>query len=431
MYICYQIVSSLAFLLVFPFFLLFSLVTGKHRNRLEQRLGIYPKQLKKQPGVLRIWLHASSVGEVQAARAIIPKIRKLLPDAEFLVSTMTAHGRQQAKKCLDADVICVLAPLDVPFIVGRAFHIIDPDLYVCIETEIWPLILKTISDNGRSLVLANGRMSESSHKGYLKIRSFMGQILSLFEHAALISVKDYDRYVSLGLDGNNSQVLGNVKYDLSLPQNCETVRQHYRLILGLDEESEIVVAGSTHGNEEEQLLPLISPECGKNKRLLLIAPRHLERVPQLRKMLDSKRQPYDLLSTLKTGRSRNHNLILVDCMGELASLYSVADYVFCGGSLVPRGGHNVMEAALWSKPVFYGPHMADFKDAARMLEDAEAGFEISGVQDLIKKLNYYRDHNQEYRLACSNAGKLAKSQQGSAKKQAEMMVSLLKKKENI
>ncbi len=425
LYTLYQIVSGTAFLLAFPIFLLFSLVTGKHRDRMGQRLGSYPELFAKKTGVMRIWLHASSVGEVQAARAIIPELHMLLPDAEFVVSTMTAHGRQQAENFLEPDVKCVLAPLDVPLIVNRAFLAIDPDLYVCIETEIWPLILKKIAENGCRLVLVNGRMSAGSYRGYRKVRFFMEGVLSRFERAALISSSDFERYVALGLDHTESQVLGNVKYDLTLPDGSGKIRDRYRALLGMDNDSELVVAGSTHGNEEEQLLALLADENVGSKRLLLIAPRHLERIPQLQKMLENKQQPYDLFSNLKKGQVRKNSLILVDCMGELSTLYSVAEYVFCGGSLVPRGGHNVMEAALWSKAVFYGSHMADFKDVARMLEDAGAGFEVSDVQDLIDKINYYRDHKKEYRLACTNAGELAHSQQGAAGKQAKMMVSLL------
>lgn len=425
MYILYRGISCTLFLLVFPFFLFFSLVTGKCRDKLGQRLGAYPELPVKESGKVRIWLHASSVGEVQAARAIIPEIRGLLPGAEFVLSTMTAHGRQQAENFLGTDVSCVLAPLDVPLIVDRAFSAIDPDLYVCIETEIWPLILKKIADSGRRLVLVNGRMSSGSYQGYRKIRGFMVRVLSLFERAALISSSDYERYVALGLDRQQSQVVGNVKYDLALPQDSAEVRDRYRSILGIAEGSEIVIAGSTHGNEEEQLLALLNDEYAGSGRLLIIAPRHLERIPQLQKMLANKQQPFDLFSNLNKGQARKNNLVLIDSMGELASLYSVADYVFCGGSLVPRGGHNVMEAALWSRPVFYGPHMSDFKDATRMLEDGGAGFMVPDVQYLIDKINYYRDHQQEYCLACTNAGELARSQQGAAGKQAEMVVSLL------
>jgi len=430
-YILYQGLSCTLFLIVFPFFACFSLLTGKYRDRLGQRLGAYPELPARIPGKKRIWLHASSVGEVQAARALIPELAALLPGAECVLSTMTAHGRQQAENFLEPDVSCILAPLDVPFVVDRAFSAIEPDLYVCIETELWPLLLKKIADKGCPLVLVNGRMSAGSFQGYQKVRGFMGRVLALFSRAALISGADYDRYVDLGLEPRTSQVLGNVKYDLALPEHPGKVREHYQAILGITEESELVVAGSTHGNEEELLLSLLDDkETGANV-LLVIAPRHLERIPSLVKMLEQRKQPFELFSNLNKGAKgarRKSNLVLIDTMGALAMLYSAADYVFCGGSLVARGGHNVMEAALWSKPVFYGPFMNDFKDATRMLEDAGAGFEVSCTVDLIEKIQYYREQPQEYALACENAGKLACSQQGSARKQAEMLVALLANK---
>jgi 3-deoxy-D-manno-octulosonic-acid transferase len=380
---------------------------------------------KKAEGNIRIWLHASSVGEVQAARALIPEIRRLLPGAGFVLSTMTAHGRRVAEKFLGEDVSCVLAPLDVPFIVERGVAAIDPDLYICIETEIWPLILKKISQRRRPLVLVNGRMSESSYGGYRKIRGFMARILSHFTQLAVISLADGERYIDLGVDRRKIQVLGNVKCDLALPPDQDAIHARYRSLLAIESGCEVLIAGSTHGKEEEELLPYLDAGREKGRQLLILAPRHIERLPQLRQMLEQKGYAFDLFSDLEKGRARQADLVLVDCMGELAMLYSVADYVFCGGSLVPRGGHNVMEIALWNRAVFYGPHMSDYRDATRMLEEAGAGFMVRDGLALKEKIEFFREHEQEYHLACIRAGELARSQQGAARKQAEMVVSLL------
>ena len=425
MYIFYQVITCALFLLIFPCFLLFSLVTGRHRDGLGQRLGAYPELAKKGAGEIRIWLHASSVGEVQAARALIPEIRRLLPEAVFVLSTMTTHGRRVAEKFLGEEVSCILAPLDLPLIVERGLRSVDPDLYVCIETEIWPLILRKVSRRGRRPVLVNGRMSERSYGGYRRIRGFMAGILSQFEQVAVISGADRERYVALGMNEGKVQVLGNVKYDLSLPPDQHGVRARYRSLFGISAGCEVLIAGSTHGNEDEQLLVFLDEGRERGKQLLILAPRHLERLPQLRQLLEKQGYPFDLFSDLEKGHPRQTDLVLVDCMGELAMLYSVADYVFCGGSFVSRGGHNLMEAALWDKAVFYGPNMSDFRDATRMLEEAGGGFMVRDGRALKEKIEYFREHRQEYRLACSRAGELARSQQGAAGKQAEMVVSLL------
>jgi len=425
LYIFYQVITCTLFLLIFPFFWVFSFVSGRHRDGLGQRLGVYPELNKKAEGNVRIWLHASSVGEVQAARAIIPEIRRLLPGADFVLSTMTVQGRLVAEKFLGKDVTCVLAPLDVPLIVDRSLAAIDPDLYVCIETELWPLILKKIVQRGRQLALVNGRMSKSSYGSYRKIRRFMARILVHFEQMAVISSADRERYVGLGMDPGRVQVLGNVKYDLALPPDQTAVTARYRSLLGIESGCEVLIAGSTHGNEEEQLLSLLDDGLEKGRQLLILAPRHLERLPQLRLMLEQKGYHFDLFSDLEKGQVRQADLVLVDCMGELAMLYSVADYVFCGGSLVLRGGHNVMEVALWSKAVFYGPNMSDFRDATVMLEEAGAGFMVRDAFALKEKIEFFREHQQEYSLACRRAGELARAQQGAARKQAEMVVSLL------
>ncbi|MBU0943235.1 MAG: hypothetical protein KJ804_21065 [Proteobacteria bacterium] len=425
MYIFYQVISCTLFLLVFPFFLLFALLSGRHRDRLGQRLGTYPELAQKTKGDIRIWLHASSVGEVQAARALIPEIRRLLPGAGFVLSTMTVHGRRVAEKFLGEDVSCVLAPLDVPFIVERGVAAIDPDLYVCIETEIWPLILKKIRQRGRPLVLVNGRMSERSYGGYRRIRCFMAVILAQFAQLAVISSADSERYVALGVDRKKIQVLGNVKYDLALPPDQDAIQARYRSLLAIASGCEVLIAGSTHGKEEEELLAYLEAGRDGGRQLLILAPRHLERLPQLRQMLEQEGHPFDLFSDLEKGQARQADLVLVDCMGELAMLYSVADYVFCGGSFVPRGGHNVMEIALWNRVVFYGPHMSDYRDATRMLEEAGSGFMVRDGLALQAKIEFFREHEQEYHLACIRAGEIARAQQGAARKQAVVVASLL------
>lgn len=429
MYICYQVIACALFVLIFPMFLLYSLMTGRHWERLGQRLGSYPGLAPKEKCRPRIWLHAASLGEVQAAKAVIVEIRALSPQVEIVLSTMTAHGYLHAVTSIGGNAVLVLAPLDVPFVVDRAITAIDPDLYVCIETELWPLLLKKMAGRDRPLLLINGRMSSGSFRCYRQVGPFMRDVLAQFTEAAMITRADWQRYIDLGLDPKRGRVLGNVKYDLVLPRDPGAVRARSKAILRSVIGGQVIIAGSTHEGEEELLLALLDDDQAPPGRLLVVAPRHPRRIPQLMKMLAGRGQDFDLYSALCGGRTRGSNLVLVDTMGQLADLYSAADFVFCGGSLVPKGGHNIMEVALWGLPVFYGPHMDDFNDATRMLEEAGAGFMVPDVRYLSERIAHYQGHPEMYRLACVSAQELILSQQGAALQSARLVLSVLHKRE--
>lgn len=424
MYTLYKMIIGLAFYALLPFSLCYVGLTGRHREGLRQRLGLYPK-VPRRAGRPRIWLHAASVGEVQAARAIIDELRRSLPQVEFILTTMTLHGRKVARNQLPADTACLLAPLDVPGVVGRVLDKLAPDAYVCIETELWPLLLHEASKRGIKVVQVNGRLSAGSAAGYQRTAFFFRQVLANFTAMAVISEADRARYLELGAVEKRLQVAGNVKYDLQLPPEPELIREHYRQILGITTATEVLVAGSTHTGEEEMLLPLLSTLSGEQPFLLLLAPRHLQRLEGLQEMLQGRGIGYHLLSDLQAGDQRQYPLVLIDSLGELAEIYAIATYIFCGGSLVERNGHNVMEAAIWDRAVFYGPSMADFRDAVLLLEDAGAGFMVRSAAELAEHIWGCRQDPEVYRQACLRAGQVVRAQQGAAVRQARLIVDCL------
>ena len=424
MYTLYSMIIGLAFYTVLPFALLFVGITGKQREGLGQRLGLY-RAIPRCPGRSRIWLHAASVGEVQAARAIIMELHRLLPQAEFILTTMTLHGRKVAQLQLPPDTTCLLAPLDVPGVVGRVLAQLSPDVYVCIETELWPLLLHKASNRGVKVVQVNGRLSANSVAGYKKTGFFFRRVLANFTRMAVISEADRQRYLELGAVAERLQVAGNVKYDLQLPPEPEKVQHRRRQLLGIDGDTEVLVAGSTHTGEEEMLLPLLPRLAVDRPILFLIAPRHLQRLGELQEMLRGKEIGFHLFSELRAGGQRRHPLVIIDSLGELAEIYSVATYVFCGGSLVGRNGHNIMEAAIWDKAVFYGPSMDDFRDAVVLLEAARAGTMVKDAVDLAEQIQNCRENPEAHRLACLRAGQVARAQQGAAAQQATMIVDCL------
>jgi 3-deoxy-D-manno-octulosonic-acid transferase len=416
---------GLLFYVSLPLLLLLVLATGKYRQGLSERLGLYRRMQKRDRHEVRVWLHAASVGEVQAAKAIITALRKRLPRARFILTTMTTHGKRVAREQLPSDVICILAPLDVPLIVDHVLTSIDPDIYICIETELWPLLIAKAAARGVKLVLLNGRMSEKSCRNYLKIKYFFAGVLRKFTRIAVISDADYKRYLAVGAGDASLSVEGNVKYDLSLPEAAGTLRKRYQSILDLPDDLDVLIAGSTHTGEEELLVPLFSRLHAEKELLWVLAPRHLERLSAIGEMLRNHQLGFDRFSDLQRGEKRRHSLVILDSLGELASLYVVATFVFCGGSLVERGGHNMMEAAIWDKPVFYGPSIGDFRDAAELLESVHAGFRVDDASALEEMIRTFRNHPEEYKNACRRAGDMARMQQGAAERQAKIVLQCL------
>jgi 3-deoxy-D-manno-octulosonic-acid transferase len=343
---------------------------------------------------------------------------------------MTEQGMEVARKQEGVKVRCIYAPLDLVGIVGRAIRKIKPSLYICLETELWPAFLLEAKRSGVKLVLLNGRLSEGSYQRYKLVKGFMQKILSCFSMISVIQQTDAKRYMSLGAEPENVRVLGNAKYDQAMESLAQESEEQYRSWLKLHPGQPLFVAGSTHTGEEEMLLAVfqdLKKTTGMQDLVWVVAPRHLQRLAEVEGMLKQKQVPYERLSDVKSSERRS-DTILVDSMGDLAGFYSIASYVFCGGSLVERGGHNIMEAAIFGKPVFYGPSMKDFSDAAELLESAGGGFPVSGPEALTESILYFMDHPEEYDIAGRRAQEVAATQQGAARKQAKLVKDVLKNK---
>lgn len=438
LYILYQFFGWLFFIIIFPFVCLRPGFSGINRQGLRQRLG----QLKNVPldrdKPVRIWLHAASVGEIQAARAMIPEINAQLPEASVVVSTGTRQGLIVAHKLLPADVPCFFAPFDLLGIVNRALDTIRPTIYVCLETELWPNIIRQAHKRGISLFLLNGRLSEKSYAGYRKIKGFMHDLLSCFTAISVIQAGDAKRFRALGANPGRIKILGNAKYEQPPGLAGEDAAEHYRLELGIDRRQPVLVTGSTHTGEEEILIKVFHALKQRLPDLVwVVAPRHLNRLAEVERLFAEHRIASIRLSNAqKHGRTAETDqggerktgkgdVIIVDSMGELAGLYSLAAYIFCGGSLVERGGHNVLEAAAWGNPVFYGPYMADFADARAMLEAEQAGFCVQSPEELTAMLLHYIDNPGEYEAARDGARRVAARQHGSAAKQVALLKEIL------
>ncbi len=388
----------------------------------KHRLGNYQGIVAQQGPLL--WIHAASVGEMQAARALIAALTEKIPSCRFFLTAMTKQGRDAARLRLPETVRCELAPLDTPQAVTAALRIIRPDLYVCLETELWPTMLQETGRARIPMLLLNGRLSEAAFHRYQRICGFMTNLLRSFAAVGVIREEDGERYCKLGVDAKRIKVCGNLKYDLPIA-NAQAIREKYWQLLN-PREKKIFICGSTRSGEEELLLPVyrrLQRETA-DKLLWIIAPRHIARLNEIRHLLTQAELDFALLSDCVT-KGQNKNIVLVDSLGELGDLYSIGDINFCGGSLVNKGGHNIMEPIRWYKPVLFGPFMRDYQDAADLVLAEGAGFQVRNADELSERLSALLQDERLQQQVCQAAERLARSQQGSAQRQADMILNEL------
>lgn len=420
LYLLYRTLGYVLYALLVLLLPLLRRLGGRYGYELEQRLGRYQPLPRKAPsGVTTLWLHASSVGEVQAALILIDAL--LTPDGSLrlVLTTTTEQGHRMAQARLGDRVACLLAPLDLAPAVNRAIHILHPDLYIGLETELWPVLLTTLAQHGVDKLLLNGRLSPRSLRRYQRVPTFIGPLVAGFQALAVITEADGRRFAALGATPEKIQVCGNLKYDMPAEQG-PAKRQHLRQRLGISEDQFVFLCGSTHEGEEELLLPVYRALAAECPLLWLVAPRHLERVAAIESLFNRVGLPFDRYSQL-ADQPRQQSVVLIDTMGDLADLYCAGDYLFCGGSLVDRGGHNIIEAARWERPVCFGPFIKDFHDAATLLRESGGGFLVADAQALIACLHHLHCHPAAYRQACAQAAAVAASQQGAVSRQVALV----------
>jgi 3-deoxy-D-manno-octulosonic-acid transferase len=427
-YKAYNFLNIILFLIVFPPFWFYTRLTGRFSDGLSQRFGFYPKALVDAiSGSPRIWIHAASVGEVNTALAIIESLKRLMPDCAIILSTTTKHGQSWARERFGPETTYIYAPLDFFVSVRKALLAIRPDILVCLETEIWPNWLLAARRMGAKIALVNGRISDRSIKGYLKIRFLIQEALNQIETFSMIREEDARRLMMLGVPKKKIEINGNAKYDLLLQQALPSLKGKNEKLYNLKGNEPVLIAGSTRGAEHEIMVNVYEkilqtlPET-----LLIIAPRHVEKIQHIIDIVKAKGLSYQLKTELdKEGCSRTASIVIINTIGDLQSTYSIASVVFCGGSLEPLGGQNVLEAAVWGKPVLYGPSMEDFMDAKALLDSTGGGIQVKDDRELAEKMLYYLTHPDK----ADAVGKLAKEavmlNKGSADKHSAVIHRLL------
>ena len=395
----YNIVVIVGSFLFGPFILLFFLIRGSLDGHFGERLGLLSsKQVPPKGERLRIWVHAVSVGEVKLARGIVRVLQERKGDFSLVVSTTTTTGRQTALREMPEDSIIIYNPLDLWSCVRRSIQKVSPDLFINLETEIWPNLLWACKKLNIPAFLINGRISLRSIDYYRRLRFLMKDVLSAYRLLSMISNSDAERILSMGAARNKVVVAGNAKYDLLIDEARPELSDRIRRVYKIERKRPVFIAGSTRGGEEEIILEVFVKLLEKYpETILIVAPRHIERCKSIESLIRSCNLKYCLRSSLDevTKENSETSVILVDKIGELFGLYSLGSVIFCGASLVPLGGQNILEAAVWGKPVMYGPSMEDFSEATDLLEGVGAGLRVRDGYELLKTATWLLENPAE------------------------------------
>lgn len=428
-YAAYALLTTGVFLSCYPFCWL-SRRLFKHKAQMfSQRMGVY-SNLKPAPRgpFPRIWIHAVSVGEVRAAYAVIEALLARLQKVDIILSISTTHGFEVACRTVSSRVTCIYAPLDFIASVRNALSLIKPSALVFMETEIWPNWIMAAHQRRVPMAIVNGRLSSRSIRAYRRIRRLMAETLNCIAAFSMIHLSDAERIIGLGAPSEKVEVNGNAKFDLPMPPHIRSVVHTFKTKYAVDKTTPVIVAGSIRGEEPRLLLDAYEKVLRRFPHTLLVmAPRHMERVADVQSMALAKGFPCQLHTEILKGTPRRAQVVVLDTMGELFAVYGIATVVFCGGSLVPLGGQNILEAAVWGKPVLYGPFMEDFLDAKRLLERYQAGTEVRNQLELTAKIIDFLSSPQQAAQKGDLAREAVASCQGAAQKHADVICRLLKR----
>ena len=408
-YPAYNILLILFFLLLFPFALLWFLLRPEAREGAGERFG---RVARIDPYIRPVWIHCASVGELEAAKPLLRRIISWSGEEQVLLSFTSSTGRRLARKHFPG-VRSMFLPFDLPGIVSRTVRKIHPRVLVLFEAELWPNLLRSARKTFVPVLVVNGRISEGSARNYRLIRFFFRQYTSGIRFFGVKEERDRERLILLGVDPERIEVIGNIKLtggndDPSSSEVIEEIQNRWRT--GPDDL--VLVAGSTHRGEEEILLRAFRDLASMDPPLkLVIAPRKISRVREIERLLQRQQLAWWRRSQLRLQNGSPPPVLLLDSMGELREVYSIGFVVFVGGSLVPIGGHNLVEAAARGKPVLFGPHVQKQQEVAEYFITEGFGFQVDGVRELCETVRQFVEHPEQAR-ALGQRAKVAVQREG-------------------
>ena len=388
MYAVYTLVTLVVFVLALPWFGWQALRYGKYVASLGQRLGRLPAGVNADLDE-SIWLHAVSVGEVLTVRALLADLRARHPGLRIFLSTTTLTGQQVARDNLQYVDAVFYFPFDLPWIVGRLLARLRPRLFVMMETEIWPNLLRACRRRGVRTAVVNGRISSRSFPRYRLVRPWFRRVLADVDRFCMQGDESARRIVEMGANPARVSVTGSLKFDSLDPPagRLSPPRDRVLRFFRVPESRPVVIAASTLRSEETAALAAFrrvrerAPDA-----LLILAPRHPERFDEVTALVRDDGWLVARRTDLSIDSEPRVDVVVLDTIGELAQVFQVATVVFVGGSLVDAGGHNILEPAVFGKPILFGPHMHNFREIASMFLEKGAALQVASASALADTL---------------------------------------------
>lgn len=423
----YNILSILLLVPVFLFNIYRSIRLG-WPLAIAERFGFVPQsKLSEISGRPVIWLHAVSVGEIIAARPLLKALRRRYPDHAIVVSNTTETGKATASGFAEID-LCLYFPFDFLPSVRAMLNSVGPRIIIIMETEIWPNFCREAARKNVPLLLANGRISDRSFRRYLQFSWFFRPALHCFSAVGMQSAVGRQRITAIGADPEKTIVTGNLKNDIPSRQASEEERRRLRIQYCIPEDSCVVTAGSTRDGEEQYIISAykeLSAEVGN--LFLALVPRHPERTAEIAKLLEDAGLRYKKRTALSDDHTtlRCGEVLLVDTVGEMINLYSLADIAFVGGSLVPLGGHNLLEPASVGVPTVFGPHMANFREIEALVLQYGAGIQVQTPEELTGSFRALIASSELRSVLGQNGLKLMRANGGATERHMEVITGYL------
>ena len=418
----YSIFYTLAVILYLPFFLYRVVVQDKSLANLLKRFSPPAAPSAAPPSGSTLWIHAVSVGEV---KAVEPLVRVLAADSrKILISTITDTGQRLAKSLFAGKAQVFYFPLDWQWLCRLYLSRIRPSAVLLMETEIWPGFISAAARLEIPILLINGRISDRSFRRYQRIRFFLGPVLKLMSHFCMQAKQDKERILRLGARADRVNQMGNLKYDyqlIEIQENAEMVERLEKVLKPAADDL-LWICGSTREGEEKILLDVFESLHQQFPSLrMLLAPRHPHRAEGISRLLKNRQFSSLRRSQLDSQPVTSPQVLILDSIGELAYLYQLADVVFVGGSLVPTGGHNIIEVAHFAKPILFGPHMENFKEISSTFLKSYAALQVQSGEELTSKIHDLLRDASTRRWLGRNARKVIRDNQGAIERTAQIM----------
>ena len=424
----YNLAAILIVTIIIPIFVLRATRERGFIERIKQSFGFYPQEtIDKVAGKNAIWVHAASVGEIVATSPLVREFRKVFPDSPILVSVVTTGGYEMAHRIIkDADAI-IYFPLDLPFLASRVVGRIRPRVFLPVETELWPNFLKKAKQLDVPVMMVNGRISDRSVKQYKYLFGMLREMIGTVKCFAMQSSIDADYIMRLGAPRELVTVTGNTKFDQAYTSVSADERAALIEELGLSGASRIMIAGSTHRGEEELVLAAFKAVREKDPGVrLIIAPREVLRTLEVEHLCRKAGFTVTTRKELQKGdAARGEDIVILDTVGELGRVYGLGDVIYIGGSLIPHGGHNILEPAAHGKAIIVGNQMFNFKDIHALFRNRNAVVTVTNGEELTREmLRLFGDAAERARLEAETLA-IINENKGASEKSARILVEML------